>query len=74
VRVMVWERGLLDIDTTVTVGWASRVQVLLGHDHNDSIVQTEEHPSPFRLLPSSQRSVMMILSPQKSWHFPVALL
>ena len=63
-RVIECEYGLLEIDKTDTVGVADNKQLLLVQDHPDSMVQSEEHPSPFKALPSSQRSVIMMPSPQ----------
>jgi hypothetical protein len=58
------ECGRLVKETRLTVGLYLSEQTLEGHIHPVSIVQTEEQPSPFKVLPSSHRSVMIILSPQ----------
>lgn len=62
--VMVLVRGELDMETTVTLGRLTKVQVLLGQVHPDYMVQTDEQPSPFKLLPSSHKSVIIFPSPQ----------
>lgn len=58
--VIAWEKALLEMDVTLTLGGVSSEQTLFGQLQPDSIVQTAEQPSPFRLLPSSQRSVIMM--------------
>ena len=52
-------------------GGLVRSQVLLVQVHPDSILQTDEHPSPLKVFPSSQRDVIIMPSPHLSLQVPV---
>jgi hypothetical protein len=56
--------GLLETEIKFRVGVARSVHTLFIQFHPLSIVHQEEQPSPFRLFPSSHRSVITIPSPQ----------
>lgn len=62
--LITWFLGLFETEIKVIIGVSKSVQALLIQFHPFSIVHHEEQPSPFRLLPSSHRSVIAIPSPQ----------
>jgi len=56
---------------TVSVGVTDKEQdEVLTQLHPDYILQVDEHPSPFRVFPSSQRSEITIPSPHISTQVP----
>ena len=71
INTIVFCKGIDFIDYTAIFGIMLKTHKLLGHVQNYYILHKDEHPSPFKVFPSSHRSVMIIPSPQRSLHLPV---